>query len=84
VNTGSQSTCTQFVQTSSNSLVRNVRQIAEAPIGEGVADMVELKAQVSGHQATEKANSIQAWQHLSDWQLANRFEKDRHVLLLPG
>jgi len=40
--------------------VRDVRQIAEAQIGEGVADMVEFKAQVNGHEATEKANRIQA------------------------
>jgi len=40
--------------------VRDVRQIAEAQIGEGVADMVESEAQVSGHEATEKANRIQA------------------------
>jgi len=64
--------------------VRDVRQIVEAQIGEGVADMVELKAQVDGHEATEKANRIQAWQGLSDWQLADRFDKDRPVLLLPG
>jgi len=47
--------------------VRDVRQIAEAQIGEGVADMVEFEAQVSGHEATEKANRIQAWQGLLDW-----------------
>ena len=33
--------------------VRDVRQIAEAQIGEGVADMVKFKAQVIGHEATE-------------------------------
>ena len=44
--------------------VRDVRQIAEAQIGERVADMVEIKAQVNGHEATEKANRIQAWQGL--------------------
>ena len=49
--------------------VRDVRQIAEAQIGEGVADMVEFEAQVNGHEATEKANRIQAWQGLLDWQL---------------
>jgi len=38
--------------------VRDVRQIAEAQIGEGAADMVEFEAQVSGHEATEKANRI--------------------------
>jgi len=64
--------------------VRDVQQIAEAQIGEGVANMVEFKAQVNGHEATEKANRMQAWQGLSDWQLANRFDKDRPVLLLPG
>jgi len=64
--------------------VRDVRQIAEAQIGEGVADMVEFEAQVSGHEATEKANRIQAWQNLLDWQLADRFDRDRPVLLLPG
>ena len=63
--------------------VRDVRRIAEAQIGEEVADMVRCKAQVNGHEATEKANRIQAWQG-SDWQLANRFDKDRPVLLLPG
>ena len=46
--------------------VRDVRQIAEAQIGEGVVDMVEFKAQVNVHEATEKANRIQAWQGLSD------------------
>jgi len=40
--------------------VRDVRQIAEAQIGEGLADIVEFKAQVNGHEATEKANRIQA------------------------
>jgi len=42
--------------------------MAGAQIGEGAADMVEFKAQVSGHKATEKASRIQArrWQHLSD------------------
>ena len=64
--------------------VRDVRQIAEAQIGKGVADMVELKAQVNGHEVTEKATRIQAWQGISDWQLADRFDKDRPVLLLPG
>jgi len=38
--------------------VRDVRQIAEAQIGE--ADMVEFKVQVNGHEATEQANRIQA------------------------
>ena len=64
--------------------VRDVRQIAEAQIGEGVADMVDFKAQVSGHEATEKASRIQVWQHLSDFQLANSFERNRPVLILPG
>jgi len=61
-----------------------VQQIAEAQIGEGVADMVEFKARVNVHEATEKANRIQAWQGLLDWQLADRFDRDRPVLLLPG
>jgi len=64
--------------------VRDVQQIKEAQIGEGVADMVEFEAQVSGHEATEKANRIRAWQGLLDWQLADRFDRDRPVLLLPG
>jgi len=64
--------------------VRDVRQIAEAQIGEGVADIVEFEAQVNGHEVTEKANRIQAWQSLLDWQLADRFDKDKPVLLLPG
>jgi len=46
-----------------------------AQIGEGVADMVKFKAQVNGHEATEKANRIQAWKGLSDWQLADRFNR---------
>jgi len=46
--------------------------------------MVEFKAQVSGHEATQKASRTQVWKGLSDWQLANRFEKERPVLLLPG
>ena len=64
--------------------VRDMQQISEAQIGEGVADMMKFKAQVSGHEVTEKASRIQACQHFSDWQLANRFERDRPVLLLPG
>jgi len=64
--------------------LRDVRQIAKAQIGEGVADMVELKAQASGHEVTKKANIIQGYQGLSDWQLANRINRDRPVLLLPG
>jgi len=36
--------CTSFVGN-----VRNVRQIAEEQFGEGVADIVEFKAQVSRH-----------------------------------
>jgi len=49
-----------------------------------VADIVEFKAQVSGHEATEKTCRIKAWQHFSDWQLVNRFERNRHVLPLPN
>jgi len=64
--------------------VNDVRQIAEAQIGGGVADMEEFEAQVNGHEATEKANIIQAWQGLLDWQLADRFDRDRPILLLPG
>ena len=64
--------------------VRDVRQIAEAQNGEGVADMMEFEVQVNGHEATEKANRIQAWQGLLDWELAERFNRDRPVLLLPG
>jgi len=63
--------------------VREVQQIAEAQIGEGVADIAEFDAQVNGLEATEKANRIQAWQGLLDWQLADRFHRDRPVLLLP-
>ena len=37
-----------------------MRQIAKAQIGEGVANMVEFETQVNGHEATEKANRIQA------------------------
>jgi len=40
--------------------VRDVRQIAEAQISEGMADMV-------------KSKRIQAWQGLSDGQFAHRF-----------
>ena len=65
-------------------MVRDVRQIAAAQIGEGVADMVEFEAQVSGHEATEKAIRIQAWQGLLDWQLANRLDRDKPVLLSSG
>jgi len=64
--------------------VRDVRQIAGAQIGEGVVDIVEFEAQVSGHEATKKAYRIQAWQGLLDWQFADRFDRDRPVLLLPG
>ena len=64
--------------------VRDVRQIAEAQLGERGADRVEFEAQVNGHEATEKANSIRAWQGLVDWQLADRLVRDKPVLLLPG
>jgi len=64
--------------------VRDVRQIAETQIGEGLTDKVELEAQVNVHEATEKANRFQAWQDLLDWQLAGRFNRDRLVLLLTG
>jgi len=64
--------------------VRDVQQIAEAQIGEGVADIVEFEAQVNGHEATEKANRNQAWQGLLDWQLADRFDRNKPLLLLPG
>jgi len=64
--------------------VRDVRHVAEAQIGEWVADMVEFEAQVSGHEANEKVNRIQVWQGLLDWQLTDRFDRDRSVLLLPG
>ena len=64
--------------------VRDVWQMAEAHIAEGLADMVEIKAQINGYEATQKANRIQAWQGLSDWQLADRFDKDKPVLLLLG
>ena len=47
-------------------------------------NMVKFKAQVNGHEATEKANRIQAWQSLLDLQLADKFDKDSPVLLLPG
>jgi len=53
--------------------VRDVWQIAEAQIENGLADMVKFKAQVSRHEATEKASRLQAWQGLSDWQLNDRF-----------
>jgi len=46
--------------------IREVRQIAKAQIGEGVTDMVEFKAQVNGHEATEKDNRFRAWQGLQD------------------
>ena len=55
--------------------VKGVRQIAEVRIRERVANIVEIQAQVSGHEATEKASRIQAWQGLSDWQLADRFDR---------
>jgi len=64
--------------------VIDVQQIVEARIGGGVADMVEFEAQVSGHEATEKANRIQAWQGFLDWQLADRFDSICPVLLLLG
>jgi len=46
--------------------------------------MMEFEAQVNGHEATEKANRIQGWQGLVDWQFADRFDRHRPVLLLPG
>ena len=53
-------------------------------VGEGVADIMNFKAQVNGNEATEEAGRIQVWQGLLDWQLADRFDMDRPVLLLPG
>ena len=53
-------------------------------VGEGVADMMNFKAQVNGNEATEKASRIRVWQSFSDWPLVKRFERDRPVLLLPG
>jgi len=38
--------------------ITDVRQIAEVQIGEGMANMVEFKAQLSWHETTEKANRI--------------------------
>jgi len=38
--------------------MRDARQMAEAQIGEVVADMVEFKAQVSRHEASEKASRL--------------------------
>jgi len=64
--------------------VRDVQQIADTQIGERVADMVEFEAQVNGYEATKKANRFQAWQGLLNWQLADRFDRDRSILLLPG
>jgi len=64
--------------------VRDARKIAEMQIGEGVADMVEFKVQANGHDAIEKANRTQSWQGLSDWQLADRFDRYRPVLFLSG
>jgi len=62
---------------------RDVRQIAEAQIGVGVADMVEFKAQAGGLETAEKSCRIRAWQHLSEWQIADKFERNRPILLLP-
>jgi len=45
--------------------VRDVRQIAEAQIGEGVADMVDFEAQVNWHEATEKADRIPVFPDLA-------------------
>jgi len=53
-------------------------------MGEGVADMVVFKVQVNGPEATEKACRIQAWQRLLDRKFADRFDRNRPVLLLPG
>jgi len=64
--------------------VRDMRQIEESQIREGADDMVEFEAQVNGHEVIEKANRIQAWQRLLNWQLADRFDRDTPVLLLPG
>ena len=38
--------------------IRDVQQIAEVQIGEGVANLVEFKVQVSGHEATRKTSRI--------------------------
>jgi len=75
---------THTMSTSFVGKVRDVWQMAEAQIGEGLADMVEFRAQVNGHEATKKANRIQVWQGLPDWQLDDRFDKDRPVSTLTG
>ena len=51
---------------------------------EEMADIVEFLAKASGHEASEKAGRVQAWQHPSDWQLADRLQMDRLFLLLMG
>ena len=38
--------------------IRDVQQIAEVQIGEGVANLVEFKVQVSGHEAARKTSRI--------------------------
>jgi len=51
---------THTMDTSFVGKVGDVRQRAEVQIGKGVADMVEFKAPVNEHEATEKANTIMA------------------------
>ena len=57
--------------------VRDVWQIAKAQIEEGRGGrhggVQGSDVLLSGNKLTKKASRIQAWQHLSDWQLANRF-----------
>jgi hypothetical protein len=68
--------------------VRDVRQIAEAQIGEGVADMVKFKAQVNGHEAPKRPTECKPGKVFqtgsSPTDSTHRFDKDRRVLLLPG
>jgi len=68
--------------------VRDVWQIVEAQIGEEVANIVEFKAQVGGHEATEKASRMQAWQGrrvagLKDWP-ASHCTPHRQALFSEG
>jgi hypothetical protein len=72
-------------------IVRDVRQMAEAQIGEEVADIVEFQAHVSGHEATAKASRIQVslrdaaercCRHLLCPAAHQKFERERPILFL--
>ena len=74
------STCTRWAEK-----IRDVRQRTDAQEGKGGGDVVDFQVEVRKHAATEKAGRIKGRIFLLfDCLLADKFGKDRPILLLPG